>query len=345
MSSRQSIRDVAKAAGVSITTVSRVMNTVDYPVSAELRERVIEAARQLNYSPNRSAQSLRKNAVDVIGLIVRDIDYSYFGQIARGVTESALDQGCMAFVCNTGRKLEKEYAYHELLWQHRVKGIVIAGGGVADARYAEIVTRQTKRMQAAGLKVVALAPQGAEMPCLGYDHQALGRRMTEYLLGIGHQDIGFLAGPSSVVTSQRHVCGYRSAIEEAGGVFRESLVACGAFSEEGGDKTCRQLLDGSIPFTALCAGNDDIAIGAIHALRERGLRVPEDVSIVGVGNTPTSRYTRPQLTTFDTFRYQTGVRAVQYVLSEIPAAEWSENQIAAACPTPQLIERNSVAAR
>lgn len=343
MPSRQSIRDVAKAAGVSITTVSRVLNNVDYPVSADLRDRVLQAAEKLNYSPNRSAQSLRKSSVDVIGLIVRDIDYSYFGQIAKGVTEGSLEKGCLAFVCSTGRSLEKEYAYHELLWQHRVRGVVIAGGGIADARYTEIVSRQTVRMANSGLQVVALAPQGIDMPCLSYDHLALGKRMTEYLLKAGHRRIAFVAGPSNVVTSQQHVRGYRMAMEEWGLGYDESSIAYGPFSEEGGDLACRQLLSGEFDYTAVCAGNDNMAVGAMHALRERGVRIPNDVSIVGIGNSSAGRYARPQLTTFDTFRYEIGAHAVEIVLGQAsidqPARE------AAPYLTPQLIERDSVVER
>ncbi len=342
MPPRQSIRDVAREAGVSITTVSRVLNNVDYPVSSELRDRVLNAAERLKYAPNRSAQSLKRATTDVIGLIVRDIQFAFFGQVARGVTEGSLEQGCLAFICNTGRSLEKEFAYHELLWQHRVRGVIVAGGGIADARYTEILSRQIERMDTEGLKVLALAPQGIELPCLSYDHRALGRRMTEYLLKAGHRKIGFIAGPSNVITSQEHVRGYRLAMEEWGVPFDESEVAYGAFSEEGGDLACQQLLNRTSSFTALCAGNDNMAVGAMHTLGERGIRVPDDVSIVGIGNSVAGRYVRPQLTTYDTFRYETGVHAVECLLNDRPLEDSVQDQIRAPFLKPRLIERGSV---
>ncbi len=333
MPSRRSIRDVAVAAGVSITTVSRVLNNVEYPVSADVRVRVIQTAKDLNYSPNRSAQSLRRSSTDVIGLLVREIDYSYFGQIARGVTERALEKGSLAFVCNTARIMENEIAYHELLWQHRVKGVIIAGGGIIDPRYVEIVTKQQERMTALGLRVVAVAPQGIEMPCLCCDHTELGRRMTEYLIDAGHRKIGFVAGPSNVVTTAHHIEGYRIGLEQAGISFDGRLVTHGSFDEEGGDTACRELLKRGAEFTALCAGNDNMAVGATNALEENGLRVPMGVSIVGIGDTSAGRYSRPQITTFNTFRSEMGRRAVDYVLGEVHTPGSLE---------PKLIERDSV---
>jgi LacI family transcriptional regulator len=339
---RQSIKDVAKAAGVSIATVSRVMNKVDYPVSQELRDRVMQAAQALNYSPNRSAQSLRTTALDVIGLIVRGIDISHFVEIARGVTESALKYDRLAFVCNTGRDLETEYAYHELLWQHRVKGLILAGGGIRDAHYEDVVERQVRRMQDAGLRVIALAPQTIDIPCLCYDHAELGGRMTEYLLERGHRLIAFVSGPPIIATSHEHIGGYRRALERWGEGRAEPVVAYGSYNEDGGYLACGELLDRGVEFTAVCTGNDNMAIGVMHALGERGLRVPEDVSVLGVGNASAGRYVKPPLTTFDTFRYETGVAAVEYLLQKRSVAAAGEAAEELECLNPQLVERDSV---
>lgn len=345
MSPRPSIRDVAKAAGVSITTVSRVMNKVDYPVSQELRDRVLQAAQTLNYSPNRSAQSLRTTALDVIGLIVRGIDISYFVEIARGVTESALKYHRLAFVCNTGRDLKTEYAYHDLLWQHRVKGLILAGGAIQDMQYEDVVCRQVQRMQEAGLRIVALAPQTIDIPCICYDHARLGRRMTEYLLEKGHRSIAFISGPPVIATSNEHVMGYRRALQECSGPAVAPIVAYGSYNEEGGYLACCELLDKGAKFTAVCTGNDNMAIGVMHALAKRGLRVPEDVSVLGIGNASAGRYVKPPLTTFDTFRYQTGVAAVEYLLEkrsiDVPEDAAGELQ----CLNPVLVERESVTER
>jgi len=314
LAGRNSIRDVAREAGVSITTVSRVLNNVDYPVSADLKRRVLNAAQLLDYSPNISAQSLRKTSVDLIGLIVRDIDFDYFGQIARGVTEGSLEKGCLAFVCNTGHNLEKEFAYHELLWQHRVRGVIIAGGGIIDERYREIVSRQHRRMNEAGLKMLALAPQGLDVPCLCYDHEALGFSMTSYLINAGHRDIAFLSGPANVVTSGELLAGYHRALAEQSIGSGDGLVQYGSFDEEGGYSSCCDLLQSGVKFTGICAANDNMAVGAIRALREIGLEVPQAVSIVGIGDSPAGRFASPKITTFDTMRYDLAAQAVDMVL-------------------------------
>jgi LacI family transcriptional regulator len=337
---RPSIQDVALRAGVSISTVSRVISNSNYPVTPDVREKVLRAASDIEYSPNQSAQTLRQHSNRVIGLIVRAVHHGYFGEIAAGVTEKALEKGYLAFICNTGRNVKKEFEYHELLWQHRVKGIILTGGGVDSAAYIQLVQHQLNRMRQFGLRIVALAPQGLDMLSVSYDHVALGRTMTEYLLSKGHRRIAFISGPRNIFTSQYHVLGYREALTKWRLPFDENAVVFTRFDEVGGDEACRTMLSKGIVPTAICTGNDNIAIGVLHALTVAGLKVPEDVSIVGIGDLTLSNYVKPRITTFRIPRYKMGAKAVELVVQE---QEISTDQHIHF--EPELIERETVRER
>jgi len=333
---RTSINDVARRAGVSISTVSRIINNTAYPVSAELRRKVLQAVEALHYSPSIAAQGLRRGSSNVVGLIVRDIADHYFGDIARGVTERAMQLGCLAFVCNTGRNPESEMRYHELLWQHRVQGIILGGGGMDTPEYRRILGRQLQRCEQYGLRLVGLGPQGLGMPAVTVDYAQVARTITERLLAAGHRDIAFITGSRQVFTSQEHIAGYRAPLESRGVAPQETLVLYGDFTEQAGYERCRHLLSGGRRFTALCAGSDTIAIGVLHALNEAGLRVPDDVSVIGVGDIPPARYMAPPLTTVRIPRYEMGVRAVEIATGEVPVPDHP------VMLSPELVERRSV---
>lgn len=310
---RVSIEDVAKLAGVSISTVSRVMNKSDYPVSEKAKKKVLKAAEELHYLPNIAAQQLKKEFNNIIGLMVRDISDPYFGEIAKGVTERASELGYLSFVCNTGRSPEREVEYHELLWQHRVKGIVLAGGGFDTEEYKTKLLEQLERHKNYGLKIVALAPQGIDMPYVTVDNTALGNMITQYLIDRGHSKIAFISGPDNVFTAKERLNGYRDVLVKAGITFNKDLVVNSDFSWKGGYEACLELLSKGGQFTGLCCANDNIAIGAMHALREKGLSIPYDVSIVSIGDMTQAKYSDPPLTTAFFPRYEIGKKSVEVI--------------------------------
>jgi LacI family transcriptional regulator len=332
---RVSIRDVAARAGVSIATVSRIINRSDYPVSAAVRRRVLRAVETLQYSPSLAAQGLRKRFSSVIGLIVRDISTYYFGEIAKGVTQRAMELGYLAFVCNTGRDPAVELRYHELLWQHRVKGIILSGGGIDSPAYREMLEQQLKRSRESGLRVVSLASQGIPLPSIIVDYVQVSRRMCEYLIARGHRRIALVTGGHNVLTTQEHLQGYRLSLKEHRLPFDPALVFCRDFTEDGGYEGCREVVGRAPDVTAICAGSDMIAAGALRALEVRKLRVPTDISLIGIGDVPQARFTNPPLTTMRIPRYEMAVRAVDLIAQEQPSNE-------RIVFTPDLIERDSV---
>ena len=334
-----SMEDVARRAGVSLATVSRVVNNVDYPVSDSIRERVHTAVDELNYLPNISAQLLRKSFNNLIGLIVRDIADSYFGEIARGVTEKALELGYLSFVCNTGREAATELRYHELLWQHRVRGIILAGGGIDTGEYNDMLGRQISRFHTYGLRIVSLAPQGVPVTSVSVDYTEVASMITEYLLGRSHNKIAVITGRDDVVTSVHHITGYRSTIKKFGVPYDERRIVYADFTEADGYKGLISLLARKVSFSALFCGSDTIAMGALQALSHKNLYVPKDISIISVGNLPQSRFTSPPLTTVQIPRYEIGAHAVELIAGD---QEFSESNPEVFTYHPIIIERSSV---
>jgi LacI family transcriptional regulator len=323
---------------VSISTVSRVINRSTYPISAQARERVLKAVEELSYNPNKAAQHLRRSFDNIIGLIVRDVSHSYFAEIARGVTDRGIQLGYLAFVCNTGRSPDNELLYHDLLWQYRVKGIILAGGGYDTPEYTRILQTQFKRTQDYGLRLVALAPQGLDMASILVDYADLSKTIVEYLHSKGHRRIALISGPATVFTAKQHLQGYREALRSQGTAYEPELVVNTDFTEKGGHQGCLELLSRGRSFTAIIAGNDAIAVGCMAVVHQRNLRIPGQISIVGIGDYPPAGYTRPPLTTFRIPRYEMGCRAVDYIArTEDLDGTGFEFVI------PELVERESVA--
>lgn len=334
---RVSIEDVANLAGVSITTVSRVINNKNHPVSEKIKKKVQQAVQELGYVPDRFAQNLRQNFSNIIGLITRDISDPYFGTVARAVTEQANYYGVMSFVCNTGRDPFNELQYHDLLWQHKVRGIILAGGGFDSDDYRSKLIEQINRYANHGNRIIALAPQGFDTPYVMIDNRSVGEMITDYLIKLGHRRIAFVSGPEKVFTAVERLDGYKLSLIKHGLVFEDSLVAYSNFSWEGGYESTQALLQKNIPFTGLCCANDNIAFGALHALKEHGINVPEQVSVISVGDLPMAEYMSPPLTTVHVPLYEMGVKAVDMIMGKEPLDEKS-NVIF----KTSLIERQSV---
>jgi LacI family transcriptional regulator len=334
--SRVSIRDVAREAQVSITTVSRVINDTDYPVSAEVRRRVQETVEKLGYVPSMSARQLRRFHTDVVGLIVRDIANPYFGEIAKGVTERAIDYGFLTFVCSTGREPAVELRYYELLSQHRVKGIIMAGGGLVGKEHAKVFREQIARRATNGVRIIGLAPQAEPVPLVSVDFEQMVQTMVSYLVSLGHRQIGLITGREDVATCRLHVQGFMRALESHNIPNNPTCMTYRDFTEDGGYAGCIDLMETNPEVTAICAGSDTIATGVLQAARHRNVRVPNDLSVIGIGDLPPARFSNPALTTMRVPRYEMAASAVDMVCSsDVPQEDRRFS--------PQLIERGSVA--
>lgn len=323
---RISMDDVAERAGVSIPTVSRVINKSTHPVSEKTKKKVLKAIQELDYHPDISAQGLRNSFNNIIALITRDISDPYFGEMARGVTETANKYGILSFVCNTGRDPENEMQYHELLWQYKVRGIILGGGGLNLETYKKKLMEQIERYKKNGHKIVSLAPQGIDMDYVMIDNRAAGELITDYLIERGHTLIAYISGPENVYTALDRLDGYKLSLKKNDLPINDLMIAYSDNSWKGGYEAANVLLSRAVRFTGICCGNDNIAVGALRALKERGLAVPEDVSVISIGDLPNASYVLPPLTTLKVPLYDMGAKAVDIIMND-DAQEYNANII------------------
>jgi len=299
------IRDVARYAGVSPATVSRVLNRSAHPVSERGRRRVLDAARRLAYIPNMLARSLLTQQTAAIGVLIPDVSNPYYAAILRGIEDAISPSSRTVILCNTDRRPEKQRLYMRALMERRVDGIVIAGGSFGRAELA---------VAGRNVPVVMIGRHRARVPVVRVDNVAAGAMATEHLLALGHRRIACLAGPSTSLTAADRVAGYRKALEAAGLPADPALVREVGFTPAGAAQAVAGLFRADPPPTAIVAANDQVAIGAIRALHELGYRVPDDVSVVGFDDTPLASYTVPALSTVAIPTYELGRAAVALLL-------------------------------
>ncbi len=325
MASACSITEVSRAAGVSISTVSHVLNGTRY-VSPALRARVQEAIERLGYRHNGLARSLRTRRSYAMGLIIPDVCNPYYPQLARGVQDAADAAGYSVFLCNSDRRPENEVRLLTALEERRVDGVILDAGGphelllAALHRAAVPVVLVGSRVDDPAFDMVTVAPHG------GYD-------AVRYLLALGHRRIGLIAGaPVPSASGGREArggsdarpakaSGYLQALAEADIPPEPMLMVEGDYTREGGQAAMRQLLALDAPPTAVFAANDLMAIGALHAARAAGWRVPADVAIIGYDDIPEAAVTSPALTTVAVPKYEMGYAATELLLERFTAGE------------------------
>lgn len=291
---------VAQRAGVSPATVSRVLNG-DYPVAAETRKRVEKAVRELDYVVNAHARALLHSTSGMIGTLLNDVSDPFFALVAKGIQNAAADMDRLVVTCNTNGDPDREFAYIEMLRRHRADAVIIVGAGPEDSNYRRQLAAQARGLRAQGSRLVLCGRpkpiRDAPANVVSFDHHATGRTVAEHLIGLGHRRIAYLGGPAGRTTSTERRRGFTDAMTAAGLKIDERLVADGDFTRDGGYAAARQLLDSGADFTAIVAGNDQMAIGILVALRDAGRSVPGDVSVAGFGDIPIVADMTPALTT------------------------------------------------
>ncbi|SDK97284.1 LacI family DNA-binding transcriptional regulator [Streptomyces indicus] len=309
------LADVAARAQVSPATVSRVLNG-NYPVAAATRERVLRAVDELDYVLNGPASALAAATSDLVGVLVNDIADPFFGIMAGAVQSEFGGPGGraggerLAVVCNTGGSPERELTYLTLLQRQRAAAVVITGGAVEDPAHAEAMAGKLRRLGEAGTRIILCGrppvPDTGSI-ALTFDNRGGGRRLTEHLLDLGHRCIGYIAGPEERTTTRHRLEGHRDALKAAG--VDESETVHGPYDRQSGYEAARELLRRDPDVTAIVAANDTVALGACAALREAGLRIPEDVSVAGFDDLPFSVDVVPALTTVRLPLHEAGARA------------------------------------
>jgi LacI family transcriptional regulator len=308
------IQDVAKLAGVSITTVSRVINNDPHRVNEKTRKRVLEAVEALNYVPNLLARALVSDKTSIIGVIVGDASDPYFSTIVRGITDTARAHGYLTMLCNTNRVPDVELNYMRVLRDYSVDGIIFASGGLTETTHLEELDSIVSGLMANQVPVVALGNHLLKVPQIRCDDTQCSLDMSEYLIQLGHRRIGFIAGPEGLTTSVLRLDGYRMALEKHGIPFDAALVCEGDFTFESGQRAADYFMDDVTLPSAIFGANDREALGCLFQLKQRGIDVPGQVSIAGFDDIETAQYVFPSLTTIRVPMYEIGAMGMQQLL-------------------------------
>ena len=304
------IYDVAKKAGVAPITVSRFINQSGY-ISADKRQRIEAAIAELGYVPNRLASSLRSRRTHTLALVLSDITNPFFTNLARGVEDAASDAGFTVILCNTDESEAKEQKYLAVLLQKRVDGILLVP--------ARSNPETLRMLQHNGTPVVVLDRRIplAQADVVRGDSEGGAYQLTRLLLGLGHHSIAMLTGPKDVSTSADRVTGYRRAMSEAGLAKRQQVVFFGSFRQDSGYSMAQQALAVRPRPTALVAANNFITIGALKALQEAGLGVPEDMALVGFDDLPPAMVAFPFFTVATQPSYEMGQTGTRLLLERL----------------------------
>ncbi len=286
------MKDVARHAGVSISTVSYVLNDSG-PVAPERRARVLDAVRMLNYTPNESARSLKRHSASTVGLVVPDLTNQFFALVAEGVERAASERDVLVVLCAPEATDKPESDHAKLLRSQRLDGVIyLSSTGTSPATLLELT----------GLGPVVLVDEqipGFDLPAVVSDGRRGAREIARHVLDQGHERMAVIGGPPELWTAEQRLSGYLEAFAAAGRDPDDIPVLAGDYRQRSGFELAARALAGpahSRPTALLCA-NDLMAIGALEHCKAAGLRVPQDVSIVGFDDVPVAALLTPRLTT------------------------------------------------
>ncbi|PSV11029.1 substrate-binding domain-containing protein [Photobacterium leiognathi] len=328
------MKDVAKLAGVSTSTVSHVINKTRF-VSEEISERVNKAAKELNYyAPSALARSFKVNRTKTIGMLVTTSTNPFFGEVVKGVERSCYQQGYSLILCNTEGDHQRMHESINTLLQKRVDGLILMCATLEGEHfdifehYADIpvVVMDWGPMQFTSDKIQDNSLRGGYMA-------------AKYLIDAGHSEIGCITGPLDRIQAEMRYNGYLQAMDEAGFSVEPSWVVEADFECEGGYNAFSQLhANGALP-SALVVANDMMAMGVINAANEVGIQIPEQLSIIGYDDIHIAKFMSPSLTTIHQPKYRLGQAAVETLLTRLDEPETAPRIIEL---EPTLVERNSV---
>ncbi len=327
--------DVARLAGVSTATVSRALEKPN-AVAEATRVRVMEAVAACGYTANIVARNLRKMETRLITILVADITNPFFNEIIRGIERVARENGYSVLLADSENDPGQENAYGNLLAAKRTDGMILMNGRMP----AGLILADGAAADAPIVVACEYLPN-LDLPTIQIDNIDAAKRATEHLLRLGHRRIGFVTGPVWNVLSRDRLYGYRDAILEGGLQFDDSLVVTGNFSIQSGIAAMESLLKLTPRPTGIFASNDEMAIGAIRAARDAGLRVPQDVSIVGFDDIRFAAFVDPPLTTIRQPGQEIGRRAMAQLVKILAGERVAERRLI--LPT-ELVVRGSTAA-
>lgn len=322
------IRRVAKLAGVSTATVSRTLARPE-KVSQATRDKVLEAVRATGFVPNQQAVDFRRQATHNIVLLVRDITNPFYLEIYRGIEELAFANGYCVLMGDAGYDDTRVMRYVDMVRTRQADGLILMTGWLPDT------------LPETGLPTTVVALElmpGSELPAVAVDNRAGARIAVEHLLALGHRRIAHVAGPARLVMSTDRHQGYLDALTAAGIAEDPALVLPGDFHFASGEAAIRTLRQSGADYTAVFCSNDEMAVGAINALRADGLRVPQDVSVVGFDDMDYALSSDPPLTTVRQPRREIGRQAMQMLVNLLSGEAISQPRVLA---NVELVVRGS----
>jgi len=313
---RRSTRaDVARRARVSVATVSYVINAGPRPVSQTTRARVLRAIQQLDYRPSEIARSLRLQRTRTIGLILPDTANPFFSAVAKGVEDAGFAAGYSVLLGHSGYDVSRERAYAEVMISKQVDGVIYIQA-TTDAATAQSLLQHRIPTVAVDREIV-----GVEIDCVVADNYGGSRAATEHLVKLGHRRIACILRSPALSNARERLRGYQAILAEAGLDPNPGYLRFGGAGYEDGRRAVEQLFTLDPRPTAVLAFPDIVAVGAIRGIVDAGLRVPEDVSVVGFDDIPSSGFMDPALTTVAMPKREMGQRAAEVLLARIAGAE------------------------
>jgi LacI family transcriptional regulator len=311
------LTDVAERAGVSLATASRVLNGSD-TVGEQYRRRVLAAAAQLGFRANLHAQAMARGASDLVGLVVHDLADPYFSTIADGVMRQCEQRGLVVVLASTRRDPEREIEYVAALRSHRAQAVIIVGSRSNNRELTERLAKELAGYAETGGRPACISQNQLGVNTVLVQNRVGARDLARELVSLGHQRFAVLAGPAELLTARDRHAGFVEGLAGAGVPADRVAVVHGAFTRDGGYAAAEQLLADGLHATCVFACTDVMAVGAMAAFRDRGLHVPEEVSIAGFDDIETLRDLVPPLTTVHLDLEDLGERAAALALDSRP---------------------------
>jgi LacI family transcriptional regulator len=306
------MQEIAKMAGVSLGTVSHVLNNTA-KVREQTRKRVLEAVQAVGYQPSQLARALRRDKTNMIGMIIPDITNPFFPAVVRGAEDVAFSNGYRLVLCNTDNDHSKELVHLNELRTYLPAGLIVIPSNFSD------LTAQAEIYRKAGTGVVCIdrLPKNWSGDSVTADNEEGAYNATRYLIKMGHTRLAAITGPLHLTNAQERLSGFRRAVREARLQLAPEYIQETSFDKSGGHSKALVLLRLIPRPTAIFAGNDLIALGALLAIYETVLRCPEDVSLMGFDDLELAETTNPSLSSVSQSGYQLGTTAAQILLDRL----------------------------
>ncbi len=322
---KYTISDVARRAGVSTTTVSRVMNNKTAGISGKTRERILAVMEEMNYRPSQLARSIALARSNIIGVIIPDVSNLFYPQMLRGIDDTISGQGYSMMLFNSDSDPEREKKQLLAMIDNRVDGVILCSG-VSNEAFL-------KDYRAYGTPLVMIGrtfdSDYADATITGDNERGM-YASASYMIGHGHRDILYLDGTAESSGAIHRIQGFRHAMQDAGIPLNPQMILQGEFSIQYGYDIVTSLLEEEMRFTAIVSGSDLVAIGAIKALHARGLRVPEDIEVIGFDNIELSEIYEPRLSTVSKPHYDIAAQAAKMLMAIINKEELPLRRMTAA---------------